>query len=246
MKESKPTKVLIPKAYQDASNLAAMIEERGGVVDCFPVLKIEDFDMSPLNEWLVHDWIVFTSVHAIASVKRQIGLEWLCDKKVACVGNKTAMWLRSEGIAPVLVPERYSSQSLGEKLLVQVTVNESLLHFCSSLSEDRFIQTLRSHGLNAVQMVVYQNHANEAIRPDLQRSLESQMWDIALFTSPSTFEYTLHLTNTTPEAWKQVQCFCIGPATAKALKNKGIVPKGIASEHTLEGLQETLSSAQVL
>ncbi|NGP45502.1 uroporphyrinogen-III synthase [Bacillaceae bacterium SIJ1] len=235
-------KVFVSRSAADVSSLINVIEQQGAVAYPFEVLRIEAVKHVQWDDLASYDWLIFTSKHGVESVMRQLEPQFVKRKKIACVGSKTAETATEYGLTPIFVPSSYHADALAEELPRHLKRGESLLHCCGERSRSDWIPSIRAQGFPLEQKVVYLNRPNERLRPAIQASMMKRMWDAAVFTSPSAFEYTLYLTETDASDWQGTRCYCIGPTTAQALENAQLTPAGVAEVYSIDGLVTLLQN----
>ncbi len=123
-------KYLLPKIGQGETELAKILRGQGVPVDELQVGEIRykgcDRDLSILKE---ADWFVFTSRHGIEGLIRLSGLDIFKGKKIAVIGESTARYLKRHRLKIDLIPEKYTSAALAEKLKRNVSPEERVLYF---------------------------------------------------------------------------------------------------------------------
>ncbi len=120
------------------------------------------------------DWIVFTSKRAVDFFFQRVDTCFVCDKKIAAVGEKTAERLKERGFRVDYVPDEY--------------YGESVLDFLKDRGRVAVISPLK-HNVkfdnleNVSVIVVYEN----IIPGDIDLYKPGGDFDFGLFTSPSSF-----------------------------------------------------------
>jgi uroporphyrinogen III methyltransferase/synthase len=252
-------RVLVTRAREQASSLAAAIEELGGEPFEFPAIRIQppsgadrlaklDEALSRLAEY---DWIVFTSVNGVDYFFRRlaqlrIDIRRLAGARLAAVGPKTAEALGSRGlIADLVPPSRFQAEGLADALLAEFAPASKVLIPRGDLAREVLPDALRERGHEVTAVDVYETVPAREDADELIEFLQHRRIHAAAFTSSSTVTYFL-------EALKQagaadpvrlldmVQIVCIGPVTADTARAAGLTVHRVAKEATVDSLIEAL------
>ena len=162
--------------------------------------------------------------------------------KLAAIGPATARAAQAHlGLETVLLPETFTSEALGEALLIQP--GERVLIPTSAIARTTLADTLRARGVEVTVVEAYRTVlcTGGANVPAL---LAQKRVDAVTFTSASTVEnFMARLSaeggNRTDLA--SVCIACIGPQTAAMAKSYGLRVDVMPSTHTLDGLIEALA-----
>jgi len=154
-------------------DLIKYTELYGFLLDIFPVESMEFKAVDFLIESGA-DWVVFTSKRAVEFFFKKVPVRFLCDKKVAAVGDKTAKELTKRGFKLDFVPEEFYGASL-----VEFLKDKGRLLVITALKYNKIYDELD----NVKVVSVYENTIPERIKffkPD-------GSFDFGLFSSPSAF-----------------------------------------------------------
>lgn len=246
-------RILITRARGQSKRFAEQIESYGGIPVVIPLITIQlPIDktavITALKQIETFHWLIFTSQNGVKSFfsiaqAQQIPFDSFQHVKIAVVGKSTENSLRQYGFKADVVPEgEFTAESLAEKLVNQVQKNERVLFARGDLARDVLIKTLQNHGIDIVDVVVYENTMNRDVQTDLIQEITKYHIDAVTFTSPSTVNYFAEMLGHID--WRnrlKDTCFAaIGPVTEQAMLRIGIKPDVIAQKNTTDGLVSAL------
>ncbi len=229
--------VIVTRAREQSSSLAARLEELGAEIVELPTIEIEPlpFELPALS---TAAWIVFTSVNAVDGFftrgiePRRLDARALAGSRVAAIGPGTAESLRWFGIRPDLIPER----SVGESLLEAfppALIDERVLIPRAEIARDVLPEGLERLGYAVDVLPVYRTVTTVPDPADLDR-LRSGGIDAITFTSASTVDNFCDLAGELPT--QAVAIISIGPVTSEAIARRGLRVDAEADPHTIDGL----------
>ena len=241
--------ILLTRQPEQGRELEGMINEAGGNVVSFPMIRItgpadwRDCDrvIKALSDV---DWIVFTSVHSVQYFLdrcREIG-QWPGDIPLAAIGSKTAREIEKYGLRTFLSPEDYTAQGL---LLEFNRMNISGKRFLlpgSDLARPDLADGLQKAGNRVDRVVVYRNVAPEDNNRDLLLE-QLQSIDGLVFYSPSAIRNFIDLVGARAVRVlndRTIPIAVIGPTTAGAAEKNGFKTIVRAGNSTSEALVTAL------
>jgi uroporphyrinogen-III synthase len=224
---------VVTRAAEQASRLVATLAHRGALVVEVPTIVVMDPSDggAALRDAVAHldryDWVVLTSTNGVARFLEAAGDSVRDGVQIAVVGPGTAGALRSAGVEPALVPDRFVAEALldafpagpGRALLPQASVARPVL-----------ADGLRAAGWDVDAVVAYRTLPAQPGPAVLERAAAA---DAITFTSGSTV--TGYVAAAGTEAVPPV-VVCIGPVTAAAATEAGLHVTAVAAEHTIDGL----------
>jgi uroporphyrinogen III methyltransferase / synthase len=242
-------RVLITRPREQANDFAEKLCAAGFEPIFFPVIEIRPIENNIVLEraWSkldCYDWIVFTSVNAVAVVFSQFERRSL--PRVAAIGPKTAEALQSRGITPDFVPEEYVAESilpgLGDLRGKWVLLPRA------EIARKALPEAIAEAGGIPHEIAVYKTLPVEP-DPEGLAALKSGV-DWITFTSPSTvqnFVEILRQQKMDPfELVSKLKIACIGPITERAARDQGFEISVVAEKYTTDGLINALGNASVL
>ncbi|ERM90794.1 hypothetical protein O163_13975 [Caldanaerobacter subterraneus subsp. yonseiensis KB-1] len=241
-------RILITRPKEQAFDMAKALREEGAEVLVIPTIKIIN-QKDNIREFLKivekFHYTVFTSSNAVLSFMEGVKNDRYdlrrFKTKVVAVGKKTAEALENFNIYPDLVPEKYTSEGLGEVLKKEVE-GKSVAVLTSDIGGEILIERLKKYASMVEKVVAYLNVPNYEIKEKLKEEVEKGI-DIAIFTSPSTFKYLELILEGEISFLEKAKIAAIGPVTKKAIEEKGfnvsIVPEVYTSEKLIEFILTT-------
>jgi uroporphyrinogen III methyltransferase/synthase len=236
-------RVLITRPREQANDFADKLCAAGFEPIFFPVIEIRPIENNIMLEraWSkleCYDWIVFTSVNAVAVVFSQF--EKRSFPHVAAIGPKTAEALQARGITPDFVPEEYVAESilpgLGDLRGKWVLLPRA------EIARKALPEAIAEAGGIPHEIAVYKTLP---VQPDPEglAALKSGVAWIT-FTSPSTvqnFVEILRQQKMDPlELVSKPKIACIGPITERAARDQGFAISVVAEKYTTDGLINAL------
>lgn len=243
--------IVVTRAREQASGLAAQLTELGAEVIQFPTIRIEALDDystidTAIAQRTQYQWIVFTSVNGVRHYWQRLahaGLDSrsLCCLKVAAIGPATAEALQERGINPDFIPERYVAEGVVEGMLALGMRGQRVLLPRAREAREVLPDELRAAGAQVDVIPVYATVPALARREEVLEMMEQGRIHCITFGSSSTVENFLasipaeHL-----RAHPMIQLAAIGPITAQTLARNGLTCSIQPKNYTIPALVETL------
>ncbi len=246
--------VVVTRAREQASGLAARLEELGARVIQCPTIEIRPLDdYSSLDRALAapgeYQWVIFTSVNGVKHFWRRLeqagrDTRALGPCKVAAIGPATAEALRTRGIEPDLVPEKYMAEGVVADLLAQGPVSGMrILLPRAAKARDVLPDELRKAGATVDVIPVYETIPAADRKEEVLTGLRERSIDCVTFGSSSTVENFLSLFSAETLATSGARIAAIGPITAATLAKRGIPCHIQPDEYTIPALVAAVSAA---
>jgi uroporphyrinogen III methyltransferase / synthase len=239
----KGLKVVITRAREQASELAAKLLAAGAVPIELPVIELrEPADWSEVDHAISrlasYDWILFTSANAVRflATRMPAGVPNI-RAKVCCIGPKTKSVAEEFGWRVTLVPEAYVAESVADAFAQQPLAAQTIFLPRAAVARDLVPQALRERGAQVDVVEVYRN----AIPADAAANAErvfADPPDWIAFTSSSTVKNLLAVI--AREKLANARIASIGPATSETAQKHGLSVDAEADPHTLDGLVEAI------
>lgn len=246
-------RVLVVRPRDRAGELAATLRDLGAEVIVAPVTEIRPIEPNHALEDAVErlrgggfSWLVFASrsgVEVFFEVLRAKGGDSrsLAGVKLAAVGSTTAAALRARGIEADYVPPKATAEALSQGL-PQGYRAEPVLVVQARGGRPELTGVLRERGFDVEVVEAYESvppprGAGDDKVLDL---LGSGSIDAAVFAASSQVEGFVQTYGS--ESVPGV-VICIGPTTADACRQHGIVPVFVAEEPTVDALARKVVSA---
>ncbi len=237
-------RVLVTRPRAQGRALCERLRRLGAVATSVPTIRIVppapggplDHALARLREY---DWVIVTSAngagaclrraHALGIDLAAAGVRW------AAIGPATAGALRRSGIEVDMIPSRYLTEAIVDEFAV--APGDRLLLPRTDVAPPGLAEALRARGAVVDQVPAYRTDLAPArSRSRIRRLIDARMVDVVVVTSASTVHGLVRLLHGMIDALRQVEIACIGPVTAAAVVEEGLVPSVVADPHTVDGL----------
>ena len=253
-------RVIVTRPRAQAAKMAARLEELGAETIAVPTIAIAPpEDPGPLDAACdrigTFDWVVFTSVNAVARVAARLaadpgGIRGLAGPRLCAVGAATAEALAGHGLRVDLVPDEYRAEGViramrgqGDMTGVRVLLPRG------DLARDLLPAELRRAGAEVTAVTAYRTVPAELDRegPDVRGMvrgmLRGRRVDVVTFTSGSSvrnFARAIGGRQAAADLLRHVDVACIGPVTAEAASRLDIATTIMPAESTVPALLEAI------
>jgi uroporphyrinogen III methyltransferase/synthase len=255
--ETKPLfgwRILVPRTKEQAVALSSSLRAYGGVPEEVPTISVEPprnpLQMDKAVRGLVegrYEWIVFTSVNAVKSVREKFddyGLDAraFSGLKVAAVGDKTAESIAAWGIRADLVP---SGEQSARGLLEDWPPYDKLLDPINrvflpraDIATETLVAGLHDLGWEVDDVTAYRTVRAAPPPAPTRDAIKTGKFDAVVFTSSSTVR---NLVGIAGKPHTSTVIAAIGPATAKTCEEHGLRVDVLAPQPSAEDLAEALA-----
>jgi uroporphyrinogen III methyltransferase/synthase len=245
-------RIVITRAAAQSEALARELSERGAIPMVLPLVAFaEPEDFAPLDAAITEiqrfDWMILTSAQAVrAVVKRseELKLDLIrfgSKLRIACVGPVTAGAARQAGLAAEYVAERHSGAGLAEELGSKLAGAKVLLPRSDRANPDLPV-ALKRHGAEVSEVIAYRTLRPTAVDERNLRQVADGAADAVLFFSPSAVQHFAELCG--GEQLRALQdklaITAVGPVTANALREAGVLHAVVAVDTTAAAVIEAL------
>ena len=248
--ELRGKRIVVTRAAEQAAPFAEALRNLGAEPLLMPAIKIAaPIDQGPFDEALRalegFDWVVLTSVNAVSAVMARLhslnlGTDGLSQRRLAVVGPATSEAL-AEGVRPPdLVPEEYVAEAVANAF--PEVEGLRFLVPCADTARPELTDILRRRGAEVTDVVAYRT-----VPSKLSIDPETPCPDYITFTSGTTVQFTKdNLDNAGLGEWLETaKLVCIGPVTARALRDMGYQPAAVADEYTVAGMIQKLKELEL-
>ena len=241
--------VLVTRPQAQAPALSNLLAEQGAEpIEC-PTLEICPPDSwgsvdEAIQELSSYDWVIFTSVNGVQAFMQRL---WFHEKdarsltnaKVCCIGPRTEEEANRWGLRADLVPKEFQAEGILEALSTLGIEGQRILIPRAKVAREILPKQLKAMGAD-VRVV----HGYQAIPPGTHREpisdrFRNQDIQYLTFTSSSTVKNFCQLFADRQEMHELTQyatVACIGPITAKTVKDEGLSVDIVAEENTVPAL----------
>ncbi|WP_022671166.1 uroporphyrinogen-III synthase [Hippea alviniae] len=197
-------KVLFSANREDLIRYTQMFDE---IFDIHPVYSMKFEGIEFMVESKV-DWVVFTSKRAVEFFFKRVGVRYLCDKRMAAIGDKTAQALIEKGFRLDYVPGDFYGEAL-----VEFLKDKGRLLIITAEKYNKIYDELD----NVLVVPAYRNVIPEEIgyfKPEGE-------FDFGLFSSPSAFWHLKEAFGSYDFAKKIKRIIAIGKTTKSYIESCG-------------------------
>lgn len=243
--------VVVTRAREQASGLAAMLTELGADVVQFPTIDIRPLDDYSAVDAAVarlrdYQWLAFTSVNGVKHFWKRLAAAGLDSRalhglKTAAIGPATAEALRRRGIVPDFIPEKYVAESVAEGMLALGMAGQRVLLPRAREAREVLPEQLAQAGAVTDVLPVYETRPAGTRRDEVLERLAQGRIHCVTFGSSSTVENFLSLIPAqTLREHPETKLAAIGPVTARTLARHGLPCHIQPEEYTIPALAEAL------
>lgn len=245
-------KILVTRPRSQAAEMSGLIRSLGAEPVELPALEIDEDPYPERSRQAIdnlsgYDWIVFTSTNGVEVFLRLLrestgSVARLNDARVAAVGDSTAECLRDRGVDPDLVPESFHGDALLEAMRRSGVDGARILMPRAEVARETLPNGLRESGATVDIVPVYRT---VPARPDsdvLSRLTAGEI-DIVTFTSSSAVNNLVAMLDGRAEHLASTRIACIGPVTARTVREHRLEPWVVATEHSVPGLVNAIRTA---
>ncbi|MBD5417027.1 MAG: uroporphyrinogen-III C-methyltransferase [Desulfovibrio sp.] len=249
-------RVVVTRAREQASGLAARLTELGAEVIQFPTIEIsEPESYGPLDAAIAglgaYDWLIFTSVNGVRHFWQRLEAAGkdsraLGGLRVAAIGPATAEALASRGIRADFVPPKYQAEDVAEGL--KAVAGKEIAGMRFLLPRAREAREVLPDELRKAAAVVgvvpaYVTVPAAGRKDEVLQLLEAGKLDCVSFGSSSTVENFLALV---PEellkAHPETVLAAIGPVTGRTLERHGLKAAVMPQDYTIPALADAIAA----
>ena len=241
-------RVVVTRPGHQAEKFLAELNLMGAKAIHLPVIRVVSCGSTPeidsaISSLSSYDWVVFTSVNGVKffldNIQDSKSLDQLRCLQLAAIGPATAQVLAEMLRAPDVVPSEYISDAIASAL--GNVEGKKILLARARQARKVLAENLKSNGAVVSELAVYDVVINDD--PNLEELVVgSEVPDFITFTSSSTVHGFYDLLKRADRNWfNVVPAVCIGPITAKTLREYGVEPYRVADEYTVDGILNALS-----
>ncbi len=247
-------RVVVTRPEGRGDGLAERLRRSGARVDLRPTIAFDapsdraarDRAAGRVGEYR---FVVVTSPTAVGfliEAVRAAGGTPLDGARVAAVGPGTARAFEDAGVRPAIVASRADADGLAGDLAPRIRAGDRVLVVRpESGARDVLPRALEERGARVDAVPFYRTVAAPACA-DLARRLVAGEYDVAVFSSPSTFARLLEgAGDAEPRvlaALRSLRTVAIGPVTASAMAARGVDPDAVAAAPTDDAVAAAVES----
>ncbi len=228
----KGKKILFTGLDQNRNNFDELVNV-GAEVIFFPTIKIieerlSDSDLIKLKNSVNYDYIIFTSANAVtcfcSKIKNKFNEIIDSNVQIVVIGNKTKETAEHCGFKKISMPENSSSEELERYLSIEKTDNKKILIPGSKIANHKLRNSLSNKGALVDFVPVYNTIRNNDIESYVIEKVKNTLFDLIVFTSPSTFTNFVKIININKakEYFAKTKIAVIGAVTKQAVEKYGL------------------------
>ncbi len=246
-------RILITRAREQSGNFAAQLEKLGAEVIAFPTIEI----VSPLHWGEVdramdrlksYDWIIFTSANGVNFFWQRVKergkpLRLPSSLNVCAIGPATAKQLKKKRVSVHYIPREFMAESILEGFQKMIIRGKRILLARAKKARDILPKGLRKMGADVDVLAVYRTIRPKGGSKRLRRLLGEEEIDVIAFTSSSTVNHFAELLKKEDlrNLLKGIAIACIGPVTARTVKEWGLKVRIQPKQYTIPGLTRAIA-----
>lgn len=242
--------ILITRSDEANAELSRVFEQQGARTVSLPAVRFTKPDSweacdSAIVNLRQYDGILFTSGNSVSFFLKRIqeinirAQEILRSRVIYAIGAKTRVALQSAGLSVQATPEVASANDMAELFRDTNLAGKRFLFPKSNIARDVLPNSLRSQQALVDEVIVYKNEPPERKELDrVRKALQVGSIDAIVFFSPSAVRNFVQLIG--KKHLGDAVVAVIGPTTAEAAEDLGVVVKVIAPHATSESLRDAL------
>jgi uroporphyrinogen III methyltransferase/synthase len=248
-------RMIVTRTREQASELIAGLSEEGA--DCleYATINIKPCAQTPELDAAVEnmaqfDWLIFSSINSVKYFFQRLSALGLDSRSlkgllIAAVGTTTANILKTYGIQADLIPEKFTGDSLAEKLITLGVDGSQILIPRAVKAREVLAARLQNAGAKVTIAPIYKNTMADDKKDALKQELASGTVDLITFTSSSTVKnfITMLDTDKQEEIKKMltgIKIAAIGPVTAKTVRDYGLTVDIMPEQYTIQKMVQAV------
>ncbi len=240
--------IISTRSMEPGDTLPELLKSLGAGFLSLPMIeiipsKVDGHMIEHMTHLEYFDWIFFTSKNGVSNFFRQLidvkgNTELPKSIKLAVIGHKTGLELEFYGYAPEFTSEENTSEEFLRKFNEKYKPeNKNFLLSLGNLADDSLFNHLSVHN-NPHRINVYQTVRPEKADPEILELIKNDLYDLIVFTSPSTFQNFCSFYNL--ELIGKLKMGSIGSVTTKAIQETGFEPLFTARKSNAEGIRDAI------
>lgn len=238
--------VLVTRPREQSAEIIKLLEQLGATVELFPTIQIAppsswaDCD-NALSRIKMFDGIILTSQNASEFFfkrleEKNLDLQKIfSEKKIYVIGKKTEEGVKKFGLHITPLPESVDSKHFAVVLSKEAISGKRFLFPKGNLAGTALATTLRQHGAQIEEIVVYETTAPLSTDTSrISRLIQENQINVLTFFSPSSFANFLAVIQASN--LRNIVIAAIGNTTADAIRSAGFETDIVAEQPTTAGL----------
>lgn len=245
-------RIVITRAAAQSEALARELSGRGAVPIVLPLVSFaEPEDLARLDEAIEKieqfDWMILTSAQTVRAMMQRgadLGRPLLRTDsrlRVACVGPVTTEAARKANLRVELVASTHNGVALANELASRLQTAKVLLPRSDRANPD-LPAALKRHGAQVAEVIAYRTLGPGEVDQDRLKKVAGGETDAILLFSPSAVQHFGELFGAKQLRLLQdrLAVVAVGPVTANALREAGVLHAIVAADTTAASVIEAL------
>jgi len=245
-------KILVTRARDQSSEFAATLKDLGAEVIEYPTIEIlppyswKGLD-GAIDELNAYDWIIFTSANGVNFFFQRLEEKgkdhFLFPQKVIAIGPATAKKLRDKGIPVTSMPKEFVAEGILKSFEKKKIQGKRILLARAKKARDVLPRGLRKMGALVDVVEAYRTVKPRGGSKRLRKLLLEGGIDAITFTSSSTVNHFVELLKgeDLKKLLKNIVIACIGPVTARTVKDWGLKVRIQPKQYTIPALTQAIA-----
>jgi uroporphyrinogen III methyltransferase/synthase len=246
-------KILITRPREQSGDFATRLKKLGAEVFEFPAIEIvppvrwKKLDQA-IDRLKSYDWILFTSANGVYFFwqrLREKGKRYRLPSslKVGAIGPATANQLKEKGVFVHYIPKEFTAESILEGFEKKFINGKRILLARAKKARDVLPKGLRKMGAEVDVVEAYRTVRPKGGSKKLKKILKDGKMDVITFTSSSTVNHFAELLKkeNLKKLLRGIAIACIGPVTARTVKEWGLKAQIQPRQYTIPGLTRAIT-----
>jgi uroporphyrinogen III methyltransferase/synthase len=245
--------ILITRAREQSEDFAILLKKLGAEVIEFPTIEIvpplrwNELDQA-IHQLKSYDWIIFTSANGVNFFWQRLrkmgkSVHLPSSLKVCAIGPATANPLKERGVSVHYIPKEFIAEAILQGFEKMAIKGKRILLARAKKARDILPKGLRKMGAGCDVVEVYRTVKPKGGSKRLKKLLTEGKVDVITFTSSSTVNHFAELLKKEDlrKLLKGIAIACIGPVTAKTVKQWEMKTHIQPKEYTIPGLTKAIA-----
>jgi uroporphyrinogen III methyltransferase/synthase len=245
-------KILVTRAREQSGDFATRLKKLGAEIIEFPTIEIvpptrwKELDRA-IDRLKSYDWILFTSANGVHFFWQRLKERGRAPHlppslKVCAIGPVTAKQLKERGVSVHYIPKEFIAESILEGFGKKFINGKRILLARAKKARDILPKGLRKMGAEVDVVEAYRTLRPKGGSKKLKKILKDGKMDVITFTSSSTVNHFAELLKkeNLKKLLREIAIACIGPVTARTVKEWGLKTQIQPRQYTIPGLTRAI------
>ncbi|SCI43390.1 MULTISPECIES: uroporphyrinogen-III C-methyltransferase [unclassified Romboutsia] len=244
--------IMVTRSRTQSSSIVEKIMDLGGNPIEIPTIKIKKIDNNfelenEINNIKEYTYLVLTSKNGVEIFfdkleEMSLDVRSLANIKVCAIGSATAKEIKSRGINPDIVPEKFVAESLFDELKNKLRKEDKILIPRAKNARDYLIDKL-SEICTVKEIHTYESVIDTSKKEEILDILENEQLDYITFASSSTVRNFVEIIGKDNlDKISSSKVISIGPITSATAKELNINVYKEAEKATIDKIVEAITT----